>query len=350
MKKIFLGITLILTLNITAISGSSKTGTNAYQFLKIGVGAKSESMAGAYVGLADDISSLSINPAGLAAPVYDIRATSNYYYEESEGEGEGAIRSRFESDSESLIKQKQFKTNRFFATYINYLLDFQSGYLGYARIINSTSVVGVSIQYQDYGTFDKYNGIGENTGTFGASDFAIGFTYSKRINTEISLGITGKFIVENIDTATSDGMAVDLGGIYRLTDGRTSLGLAVRNLGTQLKGLTKTHKDPLPLIFDVGMSHSLRGMPLTINADVTVPTDNDVFLSIGGQWESFRPFFIRAGWSSAGQDYKTESDKDKYGGLAGGFGYQYGDYYIDYAYSSFADIDNVHRFSIGIEF
>jgi long-subunit fatty acid transport protein len=348
MKKISLVITLIFLASITAFAGSSKTGTNAYQFLKIGVGTKAESMAGAYVALADDISSMAINPAGLAAPVYDIRASKDYYFQQAEEEGEGAIIS--ETESISLIRQKQFKTNRFFATYMDYLMDFQAGYLAYARNLNETTMLGVSIQYQDYGSFDKYDGLGEVDGTFGASDFALGLTYSKRINTTLSLGITGKFIVESIDTANSDGMAVDLGAIYRHTDGRTSVGLAIKNLGTQLKGLTKYHKDQLPLLFDAGMSHSLRGMPLTINADITIPTDNDVFFSIGGQWESFRPFYIRAGWSSAGQNYKTQSDKDKYGGLAAGFGYEFGDYYVDYAYSSFADLGNVHRFSVGIEF
>jgi long-subunit fatty acid transport protein len=346
MKRIFLIITLVLAVNMTAFAESSKTGTNAYQFLKIGVGAKAESMAGAYVALADDISSLAINPAGLAAPVYDIRTPGDYYY--NDNEGEGAIMA--ESGTTTLIRQRQFKTNRFMATYINYLLDFQAGYLGYARELDETSVLGVSVQYQDYGSFDGYNGLAEPQGTFGASDFALGITYSKRINPTLSLGATGKFIVENIEDSTSDGMAVDLGAMYRMTDGRTSLGLAIRNLGTQLKGLTKSHKDPLPLLFDAGLSHSLRGMPLTVNADVTVPTDNDPFFSIGGQWESFRPFYIRVGWSSKGLDYKTESDKDKYGGLAAGFGYQYGDYSIDYAYSSFADIGNVHRFTVGIEF
>ena len=128
------------------------------------------------------------------------------------------------------------------------------------------------------------------------------------------------------------------------------MGLAVMNLGVQLKGLTKSHKDPLPLLIDAGLSHKLKGVPLTVNADVTYPTDNNVFFAIGVQWESFRPFFLRAGWSSASKNYKTNSDKDKYGGLAGGFGYHYQDYGLDYSYSSYADLGNVHRITLGVDF
>lgn len=340
MRKLILAILAVLITSSIAIAGNSNAGKNAYTFLKIGMSAKEESMAGAYVGLADDASSINNNPAGLAAPVYDLRGPKDYYEAESEDQ--------YEIDAE--LKELEFKPNRFFATYINYLLDFQSGYLGYARTLNETSSLGISIQYQDYGSFDKLNSFGEPSGTFSAYDMAFGLTYSKRISTAVALGITGKFILAKIDSLTSDGMAVDMGALYRFDDGRTSLGLAIKNLGSQLKGFTKSHKDPLPLMFDVGLSHSLRGLPLTINTDVTIPTDNDVFFALGGQWESFKPFFIRFGWSSLGQDYRTGSDKDNFGGLAGGFGYQFQDYHIDYSYSSFADIGNVHRVSLGVEF
>jgi len=335
MKNIVALLTALLSLNASAYASGSDAGKSAYSFLKIGVSAKSQAMAGAYVGLADDISSLYDNPAGLTAIVYNIKAPLDYMYEEEE---------------EYTAKQIVIKPNRFIASYMNYIIDFQSGYLGYVRAINDLSSFGVSIQYQDYGSFDKLDEFGENMGTFGAFDMALGLTYSKRFNRGFSIGLTGKLIMAKIDSLTSDGMAVDIGGLYRFGDGRTSIGVALKNLGTELKGFTKSHKDPLPFLIDGGFSHSLRGMPLTVNADLTVPTDSDIYLSVGGQFDSFAPLFLRLGWTSKGKDYKTGSGKDFWGGFAAGFGYYFQDYKIDYSYSSMADLGNVHRVSIGVDF
>lgn len=333
-------ITLIAIAGMFSVSqaANSNAGSTAYSFLKIGVGAKSQAMAGAYVGLADDITSLHSNPAGLVAPVYDLRTPSDFYYEG-------------ESDYEQIpLKQIEFKQNRFIATYISYLVDFQSGFLGYARKLNDRSSLGISLQYLDYGSFDRLDESGVPLGTFSSYDMALGVTFAKRINRELSLGITGKFILEKIDSLSSDAMALDIGALYRFDDGRTSLGVAIRNFGSQLNGMTDSHKDNLPFLADVGMSHSLRGLPLTIDADLSIPADNNVFFAIGGQFEAFDPFFLRVGWTSMGQDYKTGANNDSFGGFAGGFGYKYQDYAIDYSYSSYADIGNVHRVSFSVEF
>lgn len=338
MKIRLITLMAIVSMFAAANAGDSNAGKSAYSFLKIGVGAKAQAMGGAYVALSDDITSLHSNPAGLTATVYNFKLPKDYYYEEDS------------EDAEVEAKQIEFRQNRFMATYISYLVDFQSGFLGYARKLNDLSSFGISLQYEDYGSFDRLNSAGENLGTFGAYDMALGLTYSKRFTKELSLGITGKFIMEKIDSLSSDAMALDVGGLYRFDDGRTSVGFAVRNFGSQLSGMTDAHKDALPFLADVGMSHSLRGMPLTVDADLTIPTDNNVYFSIGGQFEAFDPFFIRVGWSSIGQDYKTGADNDVFGGFAGGFGYHYQDYAIDYAYSSYADVGNVHRISFSAGF
>ena len=338
MRPIIL-IIMIFLFSASAIAGGSSAGKSAYSFLKIGISAKSQAMAGAFVALADDLSSLSNNPAGLTAIVYDLRGSTDYYDDFGEDE---------ENDLTPIVKDD--KQNKFFATYMNYLLDFQTGYLGFARYLNDISSFGLSIQYQDYGTFTALDQSGNPTGTFSAYDMAFGLTYSKRFSRYFSVGVTTKFIVEKIENYSSDALALDLGVLYRFDGGRTSLGLSIMNLGTQLKGLTKTHKDPLPLVVDAGLSHTLKGLPLTVNTDITIPSDNDVYFAFGGQFESLAPFMLRFGWSSSGADFKTGSSKDKLGGFAGGFGYNYQNYSIDYSYSSYADLGNVHRVTLSTDF
>ncbi len=335
MKNTLVTIFVIIAVCSQVIAGGDNAGKSAYSFLKIGISAKSQAMGGAYVGLADDLSSLYVNPAGLAAPVFSMKNVDDFFYEEEET---------------PTIIAKPIGNNRFIATYINYLLDFQTGYLGYVRSLNEKTALGASIHYQNYGTFSRFEVDGTERGTFGAWDMAFGISYSKKLSRNLSIGATSKVIFEHIDNYSSDAMALDLGILYRLTDGRTGLGLAITNLGFQLKGLTKSHKDPLPLVVDAGFSHRLKGLPFTFTSDVTLPSDNDPYFAIGGQWESFDPFFIRLGWTLASKDYKTGSDRDNYGGLSGGFGYTYQKYIFDYSYSSYADLGNVHRITLSVEF
>jgi hypothetical protein len=305
---------------------NSNAGTAAYTFLKIGTGAKSQGLGGAFVGLADDATALFYNPAGLTA-----RGEEELLYDELLGK-----------------PLYEAPRNRFTASYINYLVDFQYGFLGYVRQVDSSTSVGVSASYQNYGTFDRLDAEGTEQGTFGASDIAIALTYSKRLSDKFSAGATGKAIFEKVDTYSSSGLAADLGLMYLLAaDGTSRLGLAVTNLGAQLKGLTEGHKDKLPTKVAAGLSHRLVGLPFLFSAEAGKPFDNDFYGALGMELVSFKPFFVRVGWTSQGRQYKAGGDNDVLAGFAGGFGLAYRNYQIDYSYSSYADLGSVHRISLG---
>jgi hypothetical protein len=339
MRNITISIIVGLALISSAYAANSSAGKSAYSFLKVGVTAKAQAMGGAFAGLADDIGSLYYNPAGLTTPTYIFAKTTRSYDEYGEAE---------EINQETTVKQ--VAPNRFTATYQNYLIDFQAGYLGYVKNFDEKTAAGISVNYQGYGTFKRFDRQGAELGTFGAYDLAIGLTYSKSVFERVSVGLTGKFITESIDSYNSDALALDFGGLYQLEGGRTGIGLAVTNLGAQLKGFTKAHKDPIPLTVDAGFAHHLRGVPLTFTGDLVMPTDNTVYMALGGQFEAFSPFMLRLGWTSAGKDYKTNSSKDGMAGFSGGFGYNIKQYSFDYAYSSYADLGNVHRITIGADF
>lgn len=323
------GLLFCLALLPAASVANSNAGTAAYTFLKIGTGAKSQGMGGAFVGLADDPTALYYNPAGLTA-----QGEHSQVYDEPE-------------------YAPIFTTprNRFTASYINYLVDFQYGFIGYIRQLDTSTAVGISASYQNYGTFNRLDRDGANLGTFGASDIAIGLTYSKRLMPRFSAGLTGKFIYEKVDTYSSNGLAVDLGLMYLINDeGTTRTGLAVTNLGAQLSGLTETHKDKLPTRIAAGISHQLVGLPFIFSGEAGKPFDNDFYFAVGAELISFKPFFVRIGWNSQGQDYKVGADDDVFAGFAGGFGVTYKSYQVDYSYSSYADLGAVHRVSLGAGF
>jgi hypothetical protein len=333
MKRHLLPISLLVPAFLIVLASSapginSKAGTAAYSFLKIGTGAKSQAMGGAFVGLADDATALYYNPAGLTA-----RKQQGQVFDE-------LLNKPVNPDLK----------NRFTASYIDYLIDFQYGFLGYVRRIDSVSSAGASIMYQNYGTFNRLDAQGEQIGTFGASDIAIGLTYSRRLNSRLSVGITGKVIYETIESYSSNGLAADAGFMYLVTDdGSTRAGLALLNLGAQMRGMT-SHKEPLPTRIAAGISHKLVGLPFLFSGEVGKPFDNDFYGSLGAELVSLQPFFIRLGWTTASKDYKTGVDNDILGGFAGGFGLKYKTYEIDYSYSSYADLGSVHRVTLGAGF
>ena len=323
--SLLLCLALAVSLATSAEAINSKAGTAAYTFLKIGIGAKSQAMGGAFVGLADDATALYYNPGGLTAMSEEAQVF------------------------DELLNKPLNATpkNRFTASYLNYLLDFQYGFLGYVRELDSTTSVGASISYQNYGSFPRIDINGVESGTFGASDFAFGLTYSRRLAPRFSAGITGKIIYEKVDTYSSNGLAADLGMMYLINpDGSTKVGMALSNLGAQLKGLSETHKDKLPTKIAAGISHHMRGLPLLFSGEVGKPFDNDFYLALGAELVSFKPFFLRLGWNTQGKDYKTGAGNDGLGGFSGGFGCTYKKYQIDYSYSSYASLGSVHRISV----
>lgn len=302
-------LAFLLLIPATSWGTNSKVGTTAYGFLKIDVGARSTAMGGAFVGLSDDETALFFNPGGLV----------------------------------------QIETRRFFTTYNNYIVDIQSGFLGYVHPYNENTRLGISVCYFNYGTFDRTDNEGTNLGTFGASDFALAFSVGKTLTPQLNLGATGKFIYEKLEDYSSDALAFDVGVMYLFRDGRTRIGGVGQNIGVQLKGATESHKDPLPTSVKLGISHQMRELPLTIVLDAAKPLDNDIFFSLGGELTALKPLYLRLGWSSFGKNYKTDSDKDNLAGFSTGFGVTWKVYRFDYAFSSYADLGGVHKISISGE-
>jgi len=319
--KTILCLVLVLALSASLFAGKAKTGTTAYPFLKIGVGAKSSSMGGAFVGLADDESAVYYNPAGIIG----------------------------------------FQQKAISGSYMNYIADIQSGNLIAILPKSSPAVVDAeglgeepvfhdaqsafafSVVYLNYGKIDETDFAGDIIGDFGGSDMAIGATYARKLSPQLACGGTAKFIYQKIDQYSSTGLAVDAGLLYRLRDDRTNLGLSASNLGVQLSGLSPEHKDPLPIILRGGVSHQTRELPLTVALEGVYPTDNDIYGSIGLEIHPNIPIALRVGYSTFGQNYKTGGSKDNTAGFSFGVGFKPAKVAIDYAFLPYADLGSLHR-------
>jgi hypothetical protein len=299
-----LAVVLFVSVSAVADENNSNAGTRVFNFLKIPVGARPMAMAGTFTGIADDETSLYYNPAGIA-----------------------------------LLEGK-----RFLAGYHNNIFDMQSGVLGYMHPLGEGRKVAVYINYLNYGEFIRTNSDGFEEGTFSGSDILFAGSYAMAINDQFSVGGTVKFIYEKVDTYSSTGFAVDLGGKLSVNEGRTNFGLMIQNLGAQLSTFVDGgDKDPLPLYFRAGASTYPRGLPLLVALDLIVPTDNSLYFALGGELLNLRPLYLRAGWTNFGSNFKTGASGDDLAGFSVGFGIEHRNMQISYTISPQAELGTSHR-------
>jgi hypothetical protein len=303
---------LVFTLTIAsdlAFAGldNSRVGTRVFNFLKIETAARPIAMGGAFTGVADDASALFYNPAGVAS----------------------------------------LGGRNIIAGYHDNIFDMQSGFLGYIHPVGIDRKFSIYVSYLNYGDFIGTDDYGTETGTFSGSDMLFAAGYSMAAKKNLHFGAVGKFIYEKIDKYSSTGLAVDLAAKIFLNNKLTSLGLTVQNLGGQLSGYQdNSEKEPLPMTFRAGISSRLRGLPMLVAADFVAPTDNDIYFCLGAEFLDLKPLFLRAGWSSFGSNYKTDSDKDDFAGFTAGFGLTQGRLHIAYAISPQAELGTGHRVTL----
>jgi hypothetical protein len=309
-------LTVLFLIIWTAPSGGrsihDQAGTGAFSFLRIGIGARAAAMGGAYVSLCEDASALYWNPAGLTQP-----------------------------DGQRLA-----------LGYVNYLLDIQSGFLGYVLPPRGDLRLGAAITYFSYGEFQQTtveNPSGTGLGTFGAMDMALSISGAYPLEQGLSVGASAKIIYSRIEEYSSDAYALDVGALYPLSNGRTRIGASIQNLGFQRSGYLTDHTDGLAPVFRLGASHRLQGLPLLLSADLFKPLDHHLNVNVGGEFLPIEDVSFRLGWSSLGQDQKAGTDRDNLAGFSGGLGVGWQRYRLDYAYSSQAELGDVHRATLSLD-
>jgi hypothetical protein len=293
----------------TAKDINKNAGTTGFSFLKLGVGAKAVAMGGASSAVAGDPSIIYYNPAG----------------------------TRF-------LQRRQV-----LAGYHNYVLDIQSGFLAHTRPLTDKFSGGVFVDYLNFGKFTRTDINGVPSDEFSGGDFLFGLNGSMLIQPGLAVGLNLKYMHEAADSRGSDAFAADLGVMYQLPDSLTTLGFSAYNLGGVISGYTD-HKDKLPYGIRGGVSHSLRGLPLVVAIDGVVPNDNDPYVNLGAEFYKFEPLYLRLGYSLFGENYKTGSSSDGWGGFAAGFGLDYKDYHISYAFMPYLDLGSSHRVTVTGEF
>ncbi|MFQ5606733.1 MAG: PorV/PorQ family protein [Candidatus Zixiibacteriota bacterium] len=305
----------LVVLPLAADETARKAGTRAFAFLKRDVGARPVGMGGAFTGFADDETTLFYNPG----------ATVNL-------DGRRGI-----------------------AGYQNFIAGINAGFLGYLHPLGEREKIGGFINYIDYGSFIRTDNTGAELGEFGGGSFVFGLNYSREIGAKFQAGGNAKLIYSDIESFTATGLAVDLGLRYKIKEqprefrkrGYGAVGLTVQNLGGMLSTFAaNAEKDPLPIIFRLGVAGRPRGVPLHFAGDVILPADNDIQIALGAEYAEIEYLALRAGWASFGENFRTVADDGALAGFSFGVGFDFERMNIGYSISPMNDLGESHRITV----
>ena len=307
MKRFLIIAFLVLGLTIFAASGA---GTSAASFLNIGVGARTEALGGAFIGLANDYNAIIYNPAGLA------------FMEKS--------------------------TVAF--THLNWIADTQINMANAVYGMKGIGVFGLVWENLNYGEIQGMDSTGTETNVFTPTDSFFGLSYGRKLNDNLSVGLTLKYIMSSIDTYKASAFGFDLGGLYKMTVAERPLGigLSVRNVGSKMT--YDTEGDPIPMYFGLGASYGvLVSDTNNIMAlfDMGKASDTDFRFNVGIEY-GFKDYLsIRLGYKAGGYDVEGFA-----GGLGAGYTLSNGmRLQLDYSYgSTITEFKDIHRISFSFSF
>jgi hypothetical protein len=303
-----------LSLFLAAHAGAEKgsVGSTGANFLKLAVGPRAIALGETFTGLADDISAIAYNPAGLGLlSRQELTAMHSEF-------GEG-------------VRQEWF---------------------GYAYP-SRWGTFALSVNALHTTPFPVFDAADVPSTEVTAQDASYGLTYARAFG-RWSVGLTGKILRSRLVDERAHGASFDAGLLWDVWDG-FRVGLAAFNGGPEFSH--PNTGEELPLEGRVGFSYRLfrvderqgREQELTFLMDAHAARDRDTFPSMGVEYIRHGVLALRAGWRGG---------KDNASGLSLGAGVLVNHYRkgrvpeisFDYAFIDEGDLDQSHRASVTLKF
>lgn len=240
----------------------SRVDTGA-DFLKFITGARVTGIAGAYVGLSDDVSSLHYNPAGLC---------------------------NIESNEILLMTSEA-------------IMECGYEYFGYAGRMDENTGLGFSILYfhapeilRTKENREMPEGY-EILGTIEYYDLMASLSYGRRINDRLSLGGTLKGIHRMISPDDGYTGAVDFGCLYKPSS-NFKVGFSIQNIGPDIWG------DKIPRLAQIGASYKIETLILSGAISHHLLANSSPEFRVGAEYWYWKILCLRAGYYSLEGDLK----------------------------------------------
>jgi len=333
-KTLLVGLGLNL---FASVFGQSKVGTTSAPFLGISIGPRAAAMGGAFTGVSDDATALYYNPGGIS----------------------------------------RAGTMNLILSHTDWLLGTRLNWLGFVLNLDGNNAIGVALTQLDYGeeevtTVQQPEGTGER---WDASDLALTLSYARNLTDRFSIGGSAKYVQIKIWNESASALALDVGLLFTTPFKGMKLGMSISNFGTDMRldgrdllrridldpereghneaivSKLKTDGWPLPLFFRVGVAMEvlrIQNNRLTLALDALRPSDNVETLNAGCELVLSEMVCLRGG-------YKSFLNQDSEEGLTAGMGLRFGRgsrmaWSVDYTFTSFGILEDVHMIAVGFGF
>ncbi len=146
-------------------------------------------------------------------------------------------------------------------SYLNFASDIGQNSLQYAFGAGKLGTLSAGLTYLNYGSFDQTDDAGNPLGTFAAHDYALSLS-GAHVQGPFTLGATVKLAGAAYAANKSSALVADLGALFKHPTREFTVGLAVKNIGAQLRPFDGADREPLPFDAQLGLSYKPEHMPL----------------------------------------------------------------------------------------
>ncbi len=222
-----------------------------------------------------------------------------------------------------------------------------SGYyetIGYAYPFKGVGTAAACFNYLNYGSVEKRDSSGNLVGSYNPFDASfsagIGFPLVK----DLSGGLRSQWIRQDIDGVIHTGMLWDMALFYNASP-QLSFGMDLKNIGVETGG----YNLPTELLSGAAYrfffgARKIHSLIVGMNGDIGAQGIGGV--RFGAEYGLERKYFARAGYSHDFQD----SDLGLVKGTNFGVGALFGQFQVDYAFTFMGDLGNVQRLSMTLLF
>jgi hypothetical protein len=338
-----------------------RAGQRGAAFLDIGVGARAQSLGGAFVAGATDVSALYWNTAGIA---------------------------RVDGFSAHFSQASLYGDLGIDHSFIGVVLPLGLHHLGLSlNYLSSGDMPWTSEEYPNSGFGGDFDPI---RGDFSWTATAVGLHYGRLITDRLAAGVALKMVSEGIPGASAEFLGFDVGTQFETGLFGVTIGAALRNVGTEgrvtgrelnrrvntagsrtqlipanriieIESVARSHA--LPTAFQFSVMSELLGRPqavlgpspthgLRVMMDLSEASNTDLQTAFGVEYSFHDLAFVRAGkrWLNEAQ---ISHDLLRNASIGGGIQLPVGGLgrvALDYAFTAMGDLSNVQLFTIEVRF